>query len=90
MSTTNTHCANTASPAATCVDHDLAEQHLRAVYGRAADGDGRIVIYSKRPFAVAFFPPVALDAASGQVALACEFSFGRRLESAVSGREKGR
>jgi hypothetical protein len=41
------------------------------VYGRTADGDGRIVIYSKRPFAVAFFPPVTLDAAT---VYACERS----------------
>ena len=72
MSTTNPQSVIAPSaPTAAEGDRKLAEQHLRAVYGRARDGDGQIVIYSKRPFAAAFFEPAAIDVAA---AYACERS----------------
>ena len=71
MSTAMTQSAATGSPATTLIDRELVSQHLRAVYGRARDGDGQIVIYSKCPFAVAFFAPEALDSAA---AYACDRS----------------
>ena len=42
----------------------MAFDHFEALYGKARDDDGQIVIYSKAPYGVQFFSPADIEAAA--------------------------
>jgi len=50
---------------------ELAENHLRFLYGQSAPSDGLITVYTKRPHAVEFFNVQAFRRAAQ---VACELS----------------